>query len=297
MLRTLTALAIFSLAALPEAGADTQAVRAIKSSVERANSAESSQRGTTPDACKALCEADRRCTSWTLTEPTFRIGPRCQLTMSARLEPATSATPVRPARPEPMANSAARSPEQLRPTQPVAEPAPPVSPTKAVSPDALQTPAPQASVAAAAPEESVRPTASSQSQIAAPSRSNARPALSAQNVPAPPPMIARRQPKPASTTPPAPQPAAHSPAPATNSVAPGSVSNEGLKPLPGAPRVSTGADERPPLPRRRLQQTPSYSVQSLERLPGDYDATAGYVDPTSEAQGDEDALDGASDEN
>ena len=38
-----------------------------------------SLRGTTPDACAASCEADNLCRAWTLTPPTFRQGPRCEL--------------------------------------------------------------------------------------------------------------------------------------------------------------------------------------------------------------------------
>ncbi|MEQ9315255.1 MAG: hypothetical protein RLN72_05340 [Henriciella sp.] len=46
--------------------------------------------------------------------------------------------------------------------------------------------------------------------------------------------------------------------------------------------MASGADERPPLPRRRLDDAPAYSVQSMEILPGDYEATAGYLDTFSE---------------
>ena len=42
-----------------------------------------SLRGTTADACEAACEAQARCEAWSLTPPTFRIGPRCELKSSA----------------------------------------------------------------------------------------------------------------------------------------------------------------------------------------------------------------------
>lgn len=106
--------------------------------------------------------------------------------------------------------------------------------------------------------------------------------VSTRSIPAPPPMIARPNAESAAATPVKPQSSLAAPSPPSAipprppSASP--ATNEGLKPLPGAPRVTSGADERPPLPRRRLEDAPSYSVQSMEILPGDYEATAGYLD-------------------
>ncbi|MGB3627628.1 MAG: hypothetical protein WA989_17500, partial [Henriciella sp.] len=86
---------------------------------------------------------------------------------------------------------------------------------------------------------------------------------------------------------PAPAPTVSPPPPPEQGQSP--ILADGLKPLPGAPRMMTGSDDRPALPRRRLETAPVYSVQSMELLPGDYEATAGYLDPT--ANEDDSALD------
>lgn len=38
-----------------------------------------SDRGTSVEACAAMCSSDTACASWTLTPATFRLGPRCEL--------------------------------------------------------------------------------------------------------------------------------------------------------------------------------------------------------------------------
>ena len=38
-----------------------------------------SERGTTIEACAQMCSADSGCASWSLTPATFRLGPRCEL--------------------------------------------------------------------------------------------------------------------------------------------------------------------------------------------------------------------------
>ena len=37
------------------------------------------ERGTTVEACAHMCSSDGNCASWTLTQATFQIGPRCEL--------------------------------------------------------------------------------------------------------------------------------------------------------------------------------------------------------------------------
>ena len=40
-------------------------------------------RGSTPAACEAACLDDKRCRAWSLTPPTFRAGPKCELKSAA----------------------------------------------------------------------------------------------------------------------------------------------------------------------------------------------------------------------
>ena len=42
-----------------------------------------SMRSSGLQACAAACADDQRCTAWSITPPTFRIGPRCELKSSA----------------------------------------------------------------------------------------------------------------------------------------------------------------------------------------------------------------------
>ena len=62
-----------------------------------------------------------------------------------------------------------------------------------------------------------------------------------------------------------------------------------LDPLRYAPSPATGTDDRPALPEREDEQVPAYSVQKMDVLPGDYEATAGYIDglPDEDETGEE----------
>ena len=171
-----------------------------------------SLRGTSPEACASACSEDDWCTGWTLTAPTFRIGPRCEL---KHVEPTPAAVASTP------------------PPHPSADPVPATA-----APDRKAVP--EVPPATPAPRPAPRPV----------------PALrGAQERPAP------------ENTP----------------------EEADLAPLRYAPAPATGEDKRPALPERHDRQVPAYSVQNMDVLPGDYEATAGYIDglPDEEETGED----------
>ncbi|GGB66150.1 MULTISPECIES: hypothetical protein [Henriciella] len=122
----------------------------------------------------------------------------------------------------------------------------------------------------------------------------ASPATPPNAAPAPPPLIARPSAAAtrSATTSPAEPPFPVSPVPPASDVRPPRAGPEAApaaldekQPLPARtsaasrqPLPSLGADDRPPLPRRRLNDGQAYSVQKMEILPGDLEATAGYLE-------------------
>lgn len=83
----------------------------------------STLRGSTSTACAAACAEDRNCKAWSLTPPTFRAGPKCELkstagravTQAAAVSGTVSVTTSvmsKPARAEPVPPIAAAQPQQ-----------------------------------------------------------------------------------------------------------------------------------------------------------------------------------------
>lgn len=235
----------------------------------RQGSTMSSQRGTTPEACSAACSAEAMCAAWTLTPATFRIGPRCELKRS----PGRSVT--RPGAVSGLSAAIldapqARAPKPEAPVDETPELAGGVdTPVPAVA-EAVP-PAPQPVAAALAPSGPAAPT----HDPAAPAREASqppRPAVVQANLPAREPAVTLPAP-PAGLAEPAPDPLR------------AQVSGTVVTPPPMSPRPTTGSDNRPALPLRKQQEgVPSYSVQRMDLLPGDYEGTAGMYDAEAAAE-------------
>ncbi len=310
----------------------------IEMNIGRAGATYNTTRGSTPEACAATCATDNACKAWTLTPPTFRMGPRCELKLiagqaltrigatSGLIEDLPEAEPIEAvSQPIPHAEparTAAQLSADVPSNQPVTGPIPaaPVLRQRAEPP--VQTPLrplpqgtgqriiqtrPADTIEAPSPieENELRP------QPAAPSPAQTSEATSAEpepirgdthvvtqvyppieNVPpVPPAMIARptmapsAEPQAAPTTPvrrspfrPEPTQDSQRTTPALRG-APQASLTDGATPdfarLPMAPRPATGPDDRPALPKRSRT---GYSVGDMEILPGDYKATAGFVD-------------------
>jgi hypothetical protein len=219
--RTLVSLSMLALASLP-ASADGDGLSRERDTYRPAGTY-SILRGSTPGACAAACESDDQCRAWSLTPPTFRAGPKCELKSIDGLTVERVAAISGVARPS---------------TAPVSVTAAPLRPRKAAP----------ASLPARAAE----------------------------------------------TRPPVAQPAAPRPAPAGN-IQLQRMDEPVRQPLPAQP-ASTGDADRPwpglrrseesatyplpregtrPLPRRRQDGIPVYSVQHLETLPADFRDNAG----------------------
>ena len=172
-----------------------------------------SLRGTTPDACEAVCENDQRCEAWSLTPPTFRAGPRCELKASAGksvLRVAAVSGVVR-----------LQAQPQKQPVS-VRQPALPASPPQT---------APQ-------PQPNFR---------------QARPAPTERIIEAPMGDVSEK--------------AAGRPLPPGAQRANDANADRPWPGLRNQPQPQTQGER--PLPIRRQQDVPAYSVQNIERLPGD----------------------------
>lgn len=169
-------------------------------------------RGSTPVACATACEQDMQCMAWSLTPPTFRAGPKCELKSVQGQAVARTAfvsgamdAPVR-------AETAAAAPHR----------------TTEAREDMLQVPQP-----AARPQKPLSPI-----------------------------MLER---------------AASQPEPATHPAEPDNAD----RPWPGLRRIDEPRIYTPPvtgtqpLPGRRVENVPSYSVQNLESMPQDFEDNAG----------------------
>ncbi|RIJ15924.1 hypothetical protein D1227_12555 [Henriciella mobilis] len=213
-IRTLASFSMLALAILPAAADGNGPAR--ERDTYRPAGTYATLRGSTPDACAATCESDAQCRAWSLTPPTFRAGPKCEL----------------------------KSVD-----------GPPVERVAAISGIVKRSSAP----------------------------------VSVAYTPPPP-----SQPQAAEARPPVAQPAAPRPAP-TGSIQQQRMDEPDRRPLPAQP-ASIGDADRPwpglrrseesgtytlppegtrPLPRRRQDGIPVYSVQHLETLPADYKDNAG----------------------
>ena len=219
-IRTLASFSMMVLASLPAAADGDGQVR--ENDTYRPAGTYATLRGSTPAACAAACESDAQCRAWSLTPPTFRAGPKCELK-------SVDGQPV----------------ERVAAVSGVLTPS--------------STPV---SVAYTPPAANIPPAPS--------------------------------QPQAAEARPPAAQPAAPRPAPSGN-VQQQPLNDPARQPLPAQPASTSNAD-RPwpglrrgeesgaytlppegtrPLPRRRQEGAPVYSVQHLETLPADYKDNAG----------------------
>ena len=317
-LSSLIALAVFASPALAE---DTLegGVLAFEENTYRFGDLYRSERGTTVEACAEMCTADRACASWSLTPATFRVGPRCELKRTPgeavsrpggasgmsevwQMDPARhAAMRYQPSVPE-SRQPAAVPLDQLRPSPvprtfgdplPVREPelmgAPSAqttvqtrtvtaqavaapkqtrtvevyrAPGQGVVPDYVKQPTP---VEASAPQkEPVRQTSKTVFKDPARKAPVAQPAVSNLNA------VVRRQsqsPQAVAAPAPAPQPA---PAPVPT-------------PEPVPAPISEPAPQRVPWT-ERTGNTPNYSVGGSGYVPGDEDATAGFVEGFPEGE-------------
>ena len=314
-LSSLVALAVFASPALAE-DALQGGVLAFEENTYRFGDLYRSERGTTVEACAEMCTADRACASWSLTPATFRLGPRCELKRTPgeavsrpggasgmsevwQMDPARH-TPMRyqPSVPE-SRQPAALPLDQLRPSPvprtfgdplPVREPelmgapsaqtpvrtqtvtastvaAPKQSqtvevyraPGQGVVPDYVKQPAPaKAPAPTPAPQKDpVRQTPQPVFKDPARKAPAAQPAVSNLNA-----VVRRQSQTPQAVAAPSPQPA---PAPAPT---------QAPEPIP-AP-LSEPAPQRVPWT-ERTGNTPNYSVGGSGYVPGDEDATAGFV--------------------
>lgn len=314
-----------------------------------------SERASGLQACAAACAEDQRCVAWSMTPPTFRVGPRCELKSSAgqsqprpgymsglsgdmappqtasietQTAPTRTTVASRPVGSDVLAGGRTATASRATASMP---PAPPGAATSHMLPTP-QTPVRQTATRPASQQPTTRTqlastvaarSASTSTQIeqrpqtvrTAPARTVTRevetrpvPQQAARTLPAatPPASIARPENDPSryvtrrtvSRAPsPSPQPTTQAPTTTTRAPTP-TVTQTSATPSTAArttsspaastvPAASTSVDTRPPLPRpSRLPSLPSplerngtaYSVQNVGGFPGDYDATAGFVD-------------------
>ncbi|MEL6692221.1 MAG: hypothetical protein AAFQ12_04210 [Pseudomonadota bacterium] len=315
-LSSLVALAVFASPAIAE-DALQGGVLAFEDDTYRFGDLYRSERGTTVEACAQMCTADSACASWSLTPATFRLGPRCELKRTPgeaisrpgaasgmsefwQMDPARH-TPMRYQLSVPESRQPAAVPlDQLRPSPvprtfgdppPIREPelmgaptaqttvqtqtiaastAPAPKQTRTVEvyrgpgegvvPDYVKQPAP---VQAPAPQKApVRETPKPVFKDPARKTPVAQPAVSNLNA-----VVRRRNQTPQAVAAPAPQPA---PAPTPTS-----------EPIP-AP-LNEPAPQRVPWT-ERTGNTPNYSVGGSGYVPGDEDATAGFVEGLPEGE-------------
>lgn len=298
----------------------------------RAANTYESMRSAGTQACAAACTEDQRCAAWTVTPPTFRLGPRCELKTSAgqsvsrpgyvsglsgMTQPAPQTVAARPSAPatrQPASQAVAagtlaggRNDTAVRayasqntpagaatgtvyegPNGPVAmsgmRPAPvtmaqPAS-TSAGRPDPVQRTQIASSIARTETRSPAvsPPTAASAQTAAQPTvkRTVTRRVVAEE----PPAMIARPAEGDAAryVTKPAPQPVSSTPRqPQTPTVSTRTVPSTAQTASATTVTPPTRA-ARAPLPSPKERGVPAYSVQRMGQFPGDYDATAGYVE-------------------
>lgn len=72
------ALTLFAMPAIAESSLAGENI-AVEADTYRFGDLYRSERGTTAEACAQMCTADLACAAWSLTPATFRLGPRCEL--------------------------------------------------------------------------------------------------------------------------------------------------------------------------------------------------------------------------
>lgn len=218
-----------------------------------------SYRGTTAQDCHAICKAEAQCAAWSLTPATFRAGPRCELKGTAG---DTSLWPGAVSGWNPSRPSADTSPPQPRTDIQPPPRAESAEPLMEAGRDNVRSMAPAETLRGAPVEPAARSVPQPMtSTVYTPSPSVSPPAGPQDISPA-----ERSLPIPAAASPvsvettPLPELAQQEPA----------MSDSDLRPIPSL-RPMTGPDSRKDLPPRRDDGVPTYSVQQLELLPGDYD--------------------------
>ncbi len=295
----------------------------------RAANTYESMRSAGTQACAAACAGDQRCAAWTVTPPTFRLGPRCELKTSAgqsvsrpgyvsglsgMTQPVPQTVAARPSAPatrQPASQAVAagtlaggRNETSARayasrnapagaatgtvyegPNGPVAmsgmRPAPVAigqpATTSAGRPDPVQRTQIASSIARTetrSPAVSQPTTVSTQATAQPTVKRTVTRRIVAEDPPA---MIARPAEGDAAryVTKPAPQAVSSTPRqPQTSAVSTRTVPSTART----APAATVTPPARAPLPSPKERGVPAYSVQRMGQFPGDYDATAGYVE-------------------
>ncbi len=278
-------------------------------------------RGTTPGQCEQMCNRDDSCAAWSLTPATFEVGPRCELKRSvgsASFRPGAVSGISRTYQPDPVRTGPMRykpkpPPEIAQPAPRRVEPKPARSmnellggPTRVTS--SLDRPSPRTVVRPAptplapkvyrGPGEGAVPNYVKQpAPVTAPAAAPApRPAPVIAPAPAPmpsqPSSVLKRpaQAVPAQTPPGPPPPARVVP---QFQMVPDAPAAAAPAPVATAPLTSPGGvqiDPPAPLPNRRkpwterMSGTPDYSVGDGGYVPGDEEATAGFVEGAPEGE-------------
>ena len=317
---SLVALAVFASPALAE-DALQGGVIAFEENTYRFGDLYRSERGTTVEACAEMCTAERACASWSLTPATFRIGPRCELKRTPgeavsrpggasgmsevwQMDPARhAAMRYQPSVPE-SRQPAAVPLDQLRPSPvprtfgdplPVREPELMGAPsaqttvqTRTVTAQAVATPKQAQTVEVyRGPGQGVVPDYVKQPAPA--------------KAPVPQKEPARQTPKPVFKDPARKTPAAQPAVSNLNAVvrrhsqSPQAIAAPAPAPMP-APTTAPAPTPKPvpapgsePAPQRvpwteRTGNTPNYSVGGSGYVPGDEDATAGFIEGLPEGE-------------
>lgn len=308
-MRAFAILAVFALICAPAiAGpkaAEPETVRmpAHEPDTYRFGSPYNTSRGTSPGACEAMCTRDASCGSWSLVPATFRMGPRCELkrNIGARQHRPGAVSGVA-VRFQPRAKPV--HPISRRPTPPTVKPTP--IPVRVAPPSAVPyraTPRPvQIRPAPRGPQRPIiytppqRRSSQNSDLMGAPAT---RPDAVTRATPKRAPVVVSTVARPAPVPSPAVRP---QPAPFVDAVTrPGPplptrpVPQFEMRPKPApnpmpaptpAPQNQSGIQIYPPPPpikprkpwTERGPDDVDYSVQGMDYLPGDEEATAGYVD-------------------
>ena len=263
-----------------------------------------SERGTTVEACAQMCTADQGCASWSLTPATFRMGPRCELKRTPgeavsrpgatsgmseiwQMDPARhAAMRYQPRVPE-SRQPAAVPLDQLRPS-----PVPRTfgDPPPVREPELMGAPGPQAAVQPKPVKAVTRAAPTQTAQVHRGPGEGVVPEYVKQ--PAPQPAVpvsqeaGRQAPKPVFKDPARKAPSATPVAANLNAVV--KRQSQASQPVPTPVAAPAPAPAPAPEPQRvpwteRTGTTPNYSVGGSGYVPGDEDATAGFVEGVPEA--------------
>lgn len=273
-------------------------------------------RGTSPGQCEMMCNRDDSCSAWSYLPATFQMGPRCELKQSVGSQsyrpgavsgiaskyhpvprttiqpkathPATRPAPRTVTRPAPPPIRTTRAAPQPAPTRPAQQPyqmrellgGPTTVSSGQTAMGRVTRPAAVEPRPVPAPTVYPQPAPAPQQAAAAP-----RPLTQAPNA-------VMRRPAPVSAAQPtrqAPPPAR--PVPQFQMVPPEETASAQSAPVATAPVSSGGVSITPaaPIPNRRKPWTersngdPDYSVGDSGFIPGDEEATAGFIDGLPEA--------------